>query len=109
MTQTSGLSRVPVGPTYCRAPTLRVSYDPWLAIPSFRMSDPLNLANLAAAERVLAGLSLEDRDELLESLVIAAYAEPETVRQVLRCYIIEHDFQELVQTLDSSGPSEGGH
>jgi len=67
------------------------------------MIDPDETPALNDAARVLAGLSPEDRDELLESLILAICTNPEGAREILGCYILEHDFQALIGHL---GPND---
>jgi hypothetical protein len=62
--------------------------------------DPHDTPELRAAQRVLAALSPEDRDELLASLVIGICNNPDEVKSILVEYLREHDFQVLVSQLD---------
>lgn len=71
------------------------------------MTDSPDTPDLEDAARVLSGLSREDRDELLESLIIAVCANPEGARRILGRYIVEHDFQALVGQLDLRDSERG--
>lgn len=71
------------------------------------MSSSSRIPTLGATARVLGALSTEERDELLEALLIAICTNPEGAQEVLGSYIAEHDFQELVGRFDSHGSERG--
>lgn len=54
---------------------------------------------LAAAARVLAELSCEERDELLEALVVGICNNPGELQPTLLAYLREHEFGRLVARL----------
>ncbi len=59
--------------------------------------------DLQSLERVLSGLPREERDELLESLVIAVCSNADEAQSILFEYLREHDFQSLVCELQEYG------
>jgi len=77
----------------------RICSHEWKAT---QMTEGDGIVPLAAAQRVLAALNSEDRDELLASLVIAICNNPDEVQFILAEYIREHDFQVLVSQLDDT-------
>lgn len=72
------------------------------------MTDLPEKLNLRAAERLLVRLPSADRDELLDSLVIAICCQaPRAAREILQRYIVEHEFEDLVSRLCRDELTEG--
>jgi hypothetical protein len=64
------------------------------------MTEPQDLPNIAELEHIYSSLSVDDRDQLLQELLVAAARGTEAIVRVLDAYVLDAAVQELLASLD---------
>jgi hypothetical protein len=64
------------------------------------MTEPLDLPSIEELEHLYSSLSADDRDQLLEELLVAGARGGEAMMRVLEVWLVDVAGQELLASLD---------